>query len=89
MNSPIFLDDRSVLALFLLINGGIVLALGIAHVLTGGDREAPSGGPGRGQRGKAPVLIQRVGESGGEEGPPSAGPSGRLRPVRASGRCRG
>jgi hypothetical protein len=88
MNSPILLDDKSLVAIYLLIDAGIALALGVAHVLTGGDLEAPSGGPGGGQRGKVPALTQRVGEFRGRKAPP-AGPPGRLRPVRAFGRSRG
>lgn len=70
MNSPILLDDKSVLAIYLLIDGGIALALGLAYVLVGGDREALSSGPDRCHHGKVPALSQRACESGGaDQGP--------------------
>ena len=46
MNCPIPLDTNGILAVYLLINGGIVIALALAAALGGSDPEARPSAPG-------------------------------------------
>ena len=63
MNSLIPLDTNGILAAYLLINGGIVMALALAYALCGIDPEARPSEPDLRHRGKVPALSRRVWES--------------------------
>jgi hypothetical protein len=73
MNSPILLDDRSVVAIFLLMDGGIATALAIAYLLAGGDPETPPSAPRRCRRGEVPGPGERACQSEGPDHVPFHG----------------